>query len=213
MSNKGLLAVLSGFAGSGKGTIMKKLLEKYPEDYALSVSATTRHPRPGEEEGREYFFKTEEEFKEMICSGELLEYAGYVGHHYGTPRAYVEDQLSLGKNVILEIEIQGALQIKEKFPDTLLMFVTPPSAVELMNRLKGRGTETEEEIIARLSRAVEEADGCEAYDYLIINDDIDESVANVHRIIESEQLRMRRCLPEIEAIKNDLRTFLKEEEK
>ncbi len=211
MKQEGILAVISGFAGSGKGTIMKKLLERYPELYALSVSATTRKPRPGEEEGREYFFKTEDEFQEMISRGELLEYAGYVGHHYGTPKAYVEDMMDIGKNVLLEIEIQGALQIKEKFPDTLLVFVTPPSAEELMNRLRGRGTETDEEIHSRLSRAVEEADGCEAYDYLLINDDIDESVEALHHIIISEMAAMRRCLPEIETIKNDLKAYLKGE--
>ena len=127
MKKKGLLIVVSGFSGSGKGTIMKQLLKKYEEQYALSVSATTRQPRPGEVDGREYFFRTTEQFEEMIGQDALIEYAQYVGNYYGTPKAYVEQQLAAGKDVILEIEIQGALKVKKKFPDTLLLFVTPPS--------------------------------------------------------------------------------------
>ena len=130
MREKGILIVVSGFSGSGKGTIMKELLKQY-DNYALSISATTRNPRPGEEDGREYFFKTVEDFEKMIAKEELIEYARYVDNYYGTPRAYVEEQLEAGKDVILEIEIQGALKVKEKFPDTLLLFVTPPSAEEL----------------------------------------------------------------------------------
>ena len=126
MREKGILIVVSGFSGSGKGTIMKELLKQY-DNYALSISATTRNPRPGEEDGREYFFKTVEDFEKMIAKEELIEYARYVDNYYGTPRAYVEEQLEAGKDVILEIEIQGALKVKEKFPDTLLLFVTPPS--------------------------------------------------------------------------------------
>ena len=125
MREKGILIVVSGFSGSGKGTIMKELLKQY-DNYALSISATTRNPRPGEEDGREYFFKTVEDFEKMIAKEELIEYARYVDNYYGTPRAYVEEQLEAGKDVILEIEIQGALKVKEKFPDTLLLFVTPP---------------------------------------------------------------------------------------
>ena len=167
--SKGILIVLSGFSGSGKGTIMKELMKKYSEQYALSISATTRSPRPGETDGVEYFFKTKEQFEKMIADDELIEYAKYVDNYYGTPKAYVEEQLAAGKDVILEIEIQGALKVKEKFPDTLLMFVTPPSAEELKNRLVGRGTEEMSVIESRLSRAVEEAQGIEAYDYLIVN--------------------------------------------
>ena len=157
MENKGILIVVSGFSGSGKGTIMKRLLEKY-DNYALSVSATTRSPRPGEEDGRDYFFRTVEEFEKMIAKDELIEYAKYVDNYYGTPRAYVEEQLQSGKDVILEIEIQGALKVKEKFPETLLLFVTPPSAKELKNRLVGRGTESMDVIEFRMNRAKEEAD-------------------------------------------------------
>lgn len=209
MSDAGLLIVLSGFSGSGKGTIMKELLSRYPEEYALSISATTRNPREGEADGREYFFKTKEEFQQMIRDNELLEYAQYVENYYGTPKAYVEQQLADKKNVILEIEIQGALKIKEQFPETLLLFVTPPSAPILKERLTGRGTETEEVIHSRLSRAVEEADGCEVYDYLIVNDKLDESVEEVHQIIRSERRRMRRNLNAIETIKNELKQFVK----
>ena len=140
--NRGILTVVSGFSGSGKGTIMRELMKKYADSYALSISATTRNPRPGETDGVEYFFRTKEQFEQMIKDDALIEYAQFVGNYYGTPKAYVEEQLEAGKDVILEIEIQGALKVKEKFPDTLLLFVTPPSAEELKNRLIGRGTET-----------------------------------------------------------------------
>ena len=131
MNQRGILIVVSGFSGAGKGTLMKELMKRYEETYALSVSATTRNPREGEVDGREYFFKTTEEFEKMIAKEELIEYARYVDNYYGTPRTYVEQQLEAGKDVILEIEIQGALKVKERFPDTLLLFVTPPSAKEL----------------------------------------------------------------------------------
>ncbi|MCD8132946.1 MAG: guanylate kinase [Clostridiales bacterium] len=212
MKDTGFLIVLSGFAGSGKGTIMKELLSRYPDEYALSVSATTRQPRPGEAEGREYFFKTTEAFEQMIADDELLEYARYVDNYYGTPRSYVTEQLAACKNVILEIEIQGALQIRKRFPETLLLFVTPPSAQILRDRLVGRGTETPEVIHSRLARAVEEADGCEVYDYLIINDDLDACVEEVHHIIRSERCRMRHRLSRIEAIKQDLKKYVKGEQ-
>ena len=124
--SKGILVVVSGFSGAGKGTVMKRLLEKY-NDYALSISVTTRNPRPGEEDGREYFFRTKEEFEKLIKEDALIEYAQYVENYYGTPRSYVEEQLQAGKNVILEIEIQGAMKVKEKIPEALLVFVTPPT--------------------------------------------------------------------------------------
>ena len=173
MSNTGKLVVFSGFSGSGKGTIMKELMAKHGDDYALSVSATTRDPRPGEEHGREYFFISEEEFEQMIKADGLLEYAKYVDHYYG------------GKNVILEIEIQGALKIKKQFPDTVLMFVSAPSADELKDRLVGRGTETKEVCAQRLSRAYEESLGIEKYDYLVVNDKLDDCVELVNDIIHS----------------------------
>ena len=188
MKKKGILSVVSGFSGSGKGTIMKELLKNYKDQYALSISATTRKPRVGEVEGREYFFKTPEEFESMIENNQLIEYACYVGNYYGTPRAYVEEMLEKGKDVILEIEIQGALKIKEKFPETVLMFVTAPSPECLKERLVGRATETPEVIEARLSRACEEAEGIENYDYIVVNDTIEAGVALIDRLIENERM-------------------------
>ena len=173
--SKGVLAVVSGFSGAGKGTVMKRLLEKY-DDCALSISVTTRKPREGEVDGRDYFFRTKEEVEAMIEAAELLEYAQYVENYYGTPRSYVEEMLSKGKNVILEIEIQGAMKIKEKIPDTVLIFVTPPTIQELKNRLVGRGTETQDVIESRLKRASEEAEGIESYDYLLVNDVVEDSL-------------------------------------
>ena len=174
--------VVSGFSGAGKGTLMKELLKRY-DNYALSVSATTRQPREGEKDGEDYFFVNREYFQQMIEEGRLVEYAQYVNHYYGTPRDYVEKKMAEGKDVIPEIEIQGALKVKKRFPDALLIFVTPPSAGELRRRLVGRGTETIEVINARLRRAAEEASGMEAYDYLLINDEIDACVEQMHQLI------------------------------
>ena len=205
--NKGILLVLSGFSGSGKGTVMKEIMRKYSDQYALSISATTRAPRPGETDGVEYFFKTREEFEEMIANDELVEYAQYVSNYYGTPKAYVEEQLNAGKDVILEIEIQGALKIKEKFPDTLLLFMTPPSAEELKNRLIGRGTESLDVINCRLSRAIEEAQGIEKYDFLIINDDLNECVERFHAIVTNEHYRVSRNHESIANMRSQLTAF------
>ena len=182
MNQQGILVVVSGFSGAGKGTLMKELLKRY-DNYALSVSATTRQPREGEKDGEDYFFVNREYFQQMIEEGRLVEYAQYVNHYYGTPRDYVEKKMAEGKDVILEIEIQGALKVKKRFPDALLIFVTPPSAGELRRRLVGRGTETMEVINARLRRAAEEASGMEAYDYLLINDEIDACVEQMHQLI------------------------------
>ena len=187
MENKGKLVGISGFSGAGKGTLMKALMKEYGDSYALSVSATTRNPRPGEMDGVDYFFVTKDKFEQMIAEDALIEYAQYVGNYYGTPKEYVQQQLDLGKNVILEIEIQGALKIKEKFPDTVLMFVTAPNANELKNRLVGRGTETPEVIAARLSRACEESMGMEKYDYLVINDTIENGISLIDRLICDER--------------------------
>ena len=210
MDNQGVLAVISGFSGAGKGTLMRALLERY-DNYALSISATTRAPREGEVDGREYFFKTREEFEQMIEHDELVEYAQYVGNYYGTPKEYVFSNLKAGKDVLLEIEIQGALKVKEKFPDTLLMFVTPPSAEELKNRLVGRGTEEMSVIESRLSRAVEEAQGIEAYDYLIVNDKLDACVEEVHSIIHNEHFRVSRNLSAIYDMRHQLTAFSKKD--
>lgn len=206
--SKGVLAVVSGFSGAGKGTIMKALLKEY-DDYALSISVTTRSPRPGEEDGREYFFRTREEVEKMIAEDQLLEYAEYVGNYYGTPRFYVEDMLARGKNVILEIELQGAMQIKQKNPEAVLVFITPPSFEKLKNRLIGRGTETEEVINSRLARAAEEAEEMDKYDYIVVNDQVEDCVHCLHQIILSERCKVH-CNEElIKTIQEEARVFAK----
>ena len=182
MNHKGLLIVISGFSGAGKGTLMKKLIEDY-DQYALSISMTTRAPREGEVHGREYFFATREQFENKIKEGGFIEHARYCGNYYGTPKDYVEQQLDAGKDVILEIEIQGAMKVKEQFPDAVLLFVMPPNVAVLHQRLVGRGTETEEVIMERLVRAGEEAVGIEGYDYIIINDDLDICVKELHELL------------------------------
>ena len=206
MQERGVLAIVSGFSGAGKGTVMKALMNKY-DNYALSISATSRAPRPGEQEGREYFYKTEEQFEQMIEQEQLIEYARYVGNYYGTPKAYVEQKLNEGKDVILEIELQGAMKVKEKMPDTMLIFITPPSAEELKNRLVGRGTEDEATINARLKRAAEEAEYMEKYDYLLINDDLDTCVRELHELIQSEHSKVSRNIDRINFIREDVRIF------
>ena len=187
---------------------MKRLLELHGEEYALSISATTRKPRVGEEEGKAYFFKSNEEFEKMIREDAFLEYAGYCDHYYGTPKAYVDEQLEKGKNVILEIEIQGAMKIREKFPDTLLVFVCPPSMGELKNRLVGRGTETLDVINGRLRRAVEESKGMDKYDYLLINDDLEECVDTLHETIRCERMRASRNHDFVSRIQKEAEAFL-----
>ena len=210
MKRRGILIVVSGFAGSGKGTLMKELLNQY-DNYALSISATTRKPRGQEVDGKEYFFKTVEEFEKMIAQEDLIEYANYVGNYYGTPKKYVQEQLAAGKDVILEIEIQGALNIKSQFPDALLLFIAPPSADVLKSRLVGRGTETEEVIEQRLARAVEESKGIENYDYLVVNDDLDECVENVHQMIQSASWKMSRREADVEELRRQISKFSKGE--
>ena len=210
MKTRGILIVVSGFAGSGKGTLMKEIMSQY-DNYALSISATTRKPRGTEVDGKEYFFKTTEEFEKMIAQGELIEYANYVGNYYGTPKTYVEEQLASGKDVILEIEIQGALKVKEQFPKTLLLFVTPPNATILKDRLVGRGTETMEVVEQRMHRAAEEAEGIISYDYILVNDDLQTCVSQMHNIIQSEHYRTNRNASFIEQIRNELKGNLKGE--
>ena len=197
---------MSGFSGAGKGTLMKALLEKY-HNYALSISATTRKPRVGEVDGREYFFVTRERFEEMIAKEELIEYAQYVDNYYGTPRQYVFQQMADGKDVILEIEIQGALKIKETFPEALLLFVRPPSADVLKERLIGRGTESMEVIQARLHRASEEAAGMNSYDYILVNDKVDVCVEEMHQLIQAQHNRVSSNLDFIEQMKQELKKY------
>ncbi len=211
MNKEGILIVLSGFSGTGKGTVMQRLLEKYPEEYALSISATTRKPREGEKEGVSYFFHTKEEFEEMIAKGELLEYAQYVGNYYGTPRNYVEEQLHQGKNVFLEIEMLGALKIKAKFPDTLLLFLVPPSIEILYDRLAGRGTESEGVIKDRIARAKEECKVIPEYDYLIVNDELETCVEQVHNTVRTLRSQTERNQNFIKELQTELELFLKGE--
>ena len=206
--SKGVLTVVSGFSGAGKGTVMKRLIQKY-DDYALSISVTTRKPREGERDGIEYFFKTKEEVETMIENDEFLEYARYVDNYYGTPRLYVEEMLAKGKNVILEIEIQGAMQIKAKNPEAVLVFVTPPSFEELRNRLVGRGTETADVIESRLRRASEEAEGMPSYDYILVNDQVEDCVDRLHQIILSERAKAQRNEEFINTIRQEARIFMK----
>lgn len=210
MDRKGILIVVSGFSGAGKGTLMKELTRQH-EEYALSVSATTRQPRADEEEGKEYFFKSVEEFEQMIKDGQLIEYARYVDNYYGTPRAYVEEMLQAGRDVILEIEMQGARKIRKVFPDAVLLFVTTKDVGTLMERLKGRGTETAGVIARRMRRAAEEAEGIEEYDYLIVNDDLETCVECVHAIIKSEHEKVERRMDFIENIRRELNSFLEGE--
>ncbi len=199
MSSSGKLVVVSGFSGAGKGTVIKATLEKYP-NYSLSISATTRKPREGEVNGREYFFKTIEEFEKMIADDMLVEYAQYVGNYYGTPKDYVFEQMAEGRDVILEIEIQGAMKMKEKFPESLLFFMTPPSGAELMNRLKGRGTEDEATIRSRMKRALEEAEGVGAYDFVLINETIETCAKELNDTVQKTKEKGYERAPESERL-------------
>ena len=184
--SKGKLLVLSGPSGVGKGTVVGELM-KVRGDMGFSVSATTRAPRPGEQDGVSYFFVTKQRFEEMIAQGELLEYAQFVNNYYGTPRAYVEQMLSEGMNVVLDIEVQGARNVVNAFPDAVSVYMIPPTYDELERRLRGRGTETEEQIQGRLKTAMEEARAADFYRYIIINDNLDEAVNELNAIITAEK--------------------------
>ena len=188
MQEKGKLIVISGPSGAGKSTVVFKAIEGR-EDVCFSTSVTTRKPRPGEVDGREYFFVDPDRFKEMVENDELLEHAEYVANSYGTPRAYVEEKLEAGLNVLLDIEVQGARQVHEKMPDAVKVFIIPPSLEELEKRLKGRGTDTERAIEARLIRARQEYREADFYDYLIINDDADKAAKELSAIILAEHCR------------------------
>ncbi len=204
MTTRGSLIVLSGFAGVGKGTVLKTLFAN-EEGYAYSVSATTRSPRPGEVDGENYFFVTRERFEEMIRCDELLEYAEYVGNYYGTPRAYVEKKLDEGYDVILEIEVQGALSIREKVPGAVLIYMLPPDEKTLKERLVGRGTESEEVIAKRMSRAAQEAVFAEQYDYIIVNDEVEACARRLHALIRSQRMRAGSNLAFLRKLQNELR--------
>ena len=204
MEKKGLLVVISGFSGSGKGTLMKELLKRYDDTYALSISATTRSPREGELHGREYFFVTKAEFEKMIENEELIEYAGYVGNYYGTPKPYVLSKLLEGKDVILEIEVQGAIDLKKRYPEAVMIFITPPDKKTLEKRLVGRGTESKAQIENRIERAAKEADSIKNYDYLIINDEIEKTIEKIHNLIQVQHCLIKYNKEVIDKIKEDL---------
>ena len=203
MMQKGSLVVVSGFSGVGKGTVMNSLVSRYNE-YALSVSATTRPPREGEQNGKDYFFVTEERFNDMIRDKELIEYASYCDHFYGTPRSFVEKMLSEGRDVILEIEIQGAREIRRQFPEAVLIFIMPPSTEELRRRLSLRGTETGQVIAERLRRAAREAEGIEDYDYIYVNDDADVCADEIHQLIAGKRHLVSRNADFIRKIREEI---------
>lgn len=190
-NERGILAVISGFSGAGKGTVVGEILRDYKESYCLSVSATTRKARKDEIDGQHYFFLEKEDFEQKIKEDRFLEYACYVDNYYGTPKDFVNDKLEQGISVILEIEMQGALKVKASHPETVLIFITPPTAEALEERLRGRGTEDDETIALRLSRAAEEACYMEKYDYIVCNETgkVEECAAKIHHIIESEKKR------------------------
>ena len=192
INGKGILLIISGPSGAGKGTVVSKLKEK--SGYSLSISATTRKPRQNEIDGVHYFFKSKEEFEKMIEDKKLLEYADFCGNYYGTPTDFVNERIENNKTVILEIEIQGALQVKSIYPEAVLIFLTPPSMDELEKRLVGRATETPEKIELRLKRAVEEIDNIDKYDYIVINDSVERAVVDIEHIVNAEKMKAKRNL-------------------
>lgn len=196
MAKRGLLIVLSGPSGVGKGTVRQAIFEQDDIAFVYSISATTRQKRDGERDGIDYFFKTREQFEEMIAQNRLLEYAEYVGNYYGTPLDYVEDMLSRGKDVFLEIEVKGALQVKEKMPEGIFIFLTPPDLQELERRLVGRGTDDAHVIKQRIQKASEELALMQHYDYAVVNDNVEMAVQKIKHIIQSEHLKVNRVLNE-----------------
>lgn len=195
MQEKGLLIVLSGPSGVGKGTVRKEIFSHPDTAFEYSISMTTRAPREGEVDGVDYFFKTREEFEALIQQGKLLEYAEFVGNYYGTPVDYVKETLEKGKDVFLEIEVQGARQVREKFPDGLFIFLSPPSLSELKNRIVTRGTETEDIINNRMNTARDEIEMMHLYDYVVENDQVDLACERIKAIVVAEHCRRERVEP------------------
>ena len=194
MSNRGMLIVLSGPSGVGKGTVRQAMLEDEFRDFHYSVSMTTRKPRPGEQDGVDYYFVSKEEFEQEIVNDGMLEYAQYVDNYYGTPMKYVNQTLESGRDVLLEIEVQGAMQVREKCPDGVFIFLTPPDLLELRNRIQKRGTDDQATIDKRMQKAADEIRMMENYDYAVVNDEIPNAVQRIEKIIESEHLRVPRVI-------------------
>lgn len=204
MTKRGLLIVLSGPSGVGKGTVRAAIFAKGEQKFVYSISATTRLPRTGETDGVDYFFKTREEFEQMIQNKQLLEYAEYVGNYYGTPLEYVENTLAKGKDVFLEIDVQGAIQVRELMPDGVFIFLTPPDLNELESRIVNRGTDSDEVIAKRMKTAREELELMKYYDYSVVNDTVDSAVQKIEAIIQTEHLRIVRNLDTIEELEEIL---------
>lgn len=203
MNEKGQLIVISGFSGAGKGTVVKELVGRY--GYSLSISATTRAPRPGEVDGKDYYFKTEAEFRNLIDYNGLIEWAQYVDNYYGTPKKFVEDEIAAGRDVILEIEVQGASIVRKQYPDAMLLFITTKDVETLRERLTGRGSETEEQVAKRIRRAAEEAEMIGNYDYIIVNDDLNTCIDTVHSVILGGKCKRERNESFIKKLQEDFR--------
>ncbi|MEC1645704.1 guanylate kinase [Bacillus halotolerans] len=195
MKERGLLIVLSGPSGVGKGTVRQAIFSQEDTKFEYSISVTTRNPREGEVNGVDYFFKTREEFEQMIANNKLLEWAEYVGNYYGTPIDYVEQTLQEGKDVFLEIEVQGALQVRNAFPEGLFIFLAPPSLSELKNRIVTRGTETDALIENRMKAAKAEIEMMDAYDYVVENDNVETACDKIKAIVLAEHLKRERVAP------------------
>lgn len=202
IEEKGILFILSGPSGVGKGTVRKALFNQ-DTDLKYSISMTTREKRPGEQEGVDYFYKSKEDFEALIQENQLLEYAKYVNNYYGTPREYVEEMLELGHDVFLEIEVQGALQVRENFPEGVFIFLFPPSLEELKNRIIHRGTESQEHVLNRLKEARKEIEMMDAYDYVVVNDDVNLAVKKIQAIIQSEHLKRERIAKQYKQLLED----------
>ena len=211
MADRGLLIVFSGPSGVGKGTVRREIFENSDNQFQYSVSMTTRAQRPGEVDGVDYFFRTREEFEDLIRQGQMLEYAEYVGNYYGTPLTYVNETLDKGIDVFLEIEVQGALQVKKKVPDAVFIFLTPPDLHELESRIVNRGTDSDEVIKNRMKVAREELGLMKYYDYSVVNDKVENAVRQIEAIIQTEHLRIQRNLESIEEFEDELEEILEEE--
>ena len=196
MTKRGILIVLSGPSGVGKGTVRKAIFDQPGNDFQYSISMTTRKPRPGEVNGKDYFFVSKEEFEQKIQAGEMLEYAKYVDNYYGTPLKWIKDTLDAGKDVFLEIEVNGAMQVRSKSPNGVFIFLTPPDLMELKQRLIHRGTDSMEVINKRIKKAFGEIEMMQNYDYAVVNDEVPNAVEKVKEIIRSERLRVRRVMPD-----------------